>query len=243
MNKTIASLALLKTNWDNATNRKDFLDIFVPFIVTLIKRKNYRSINANAVCTDFVSKYGLVVPYHPMLAILTRTMKAGYIEKRRNGKYVPARDKIVAGDFTESALQQERKYKYVLEQFLEYCQAKHGEKLTKEEAESVFVAFLKDHDLDILFINQDFNTLLPNSSATVSQRYLINSFVEHVNKSNPEIFAFVVDISVGHILANTFLYSDFDKYQGNLSTCSFYLDIGFLFSVMGINMEWGQVYG
>jgi hypothetical protein len=45
----------------------------------------------------------------------------------------------------------------------------------------------------------------------------------------------VLDISIGHIIAGTILYRDIDKFQGNLADCAYYLDIGILFSVMGIN--------
>lgn len=235
MNKTVASLALLKVNWDTNTQRKDFIENFVPFIATLINRKNYKTVNVNTICKDFETEYGLIIPYHPMLAILTRAMKGGYIVKRHNGDYVPVKEKMVAADFTDVALEQERKYKKVLERFLKFCQENYGETLSEAEAESAFVSFLKDHDLDVLFISQGLGTLLPAASASTTHKYLINSFIKDTYESDPEIFAFVVDISVGHIIANTLLCRDFDKFEGELSGCNFYLDIGFLFNIMGIN--------
>jgi len=38
MHKTVASLALLKVNWD--TLRKDYIENFIPFAVTLMNQKN-----------------------------------------------------------------------------------------------------------------------------------------------------------------------------------------------------------
>lgn len=235
MNKTIASLALLKVNWDTNTQRKDFIEIFVPFIATLINRKNYEVVDVNTICKDFENEYGLIIPYHPMMAILTRTMKNGYIQRGYNGNYVPVREKLVTDDFTDISIEQERKYKKILDKFLKFCQENHGETLSEVEAECVFVSFLKDHDLDILFITQELNTLLPGTTASPVQKYLINSFVKNANESDPEIFNFIIDISVGHIIANTLVFSDIDKFQGNLSGCNFYLDIGFLFNILGIN--------
>jgi hypothetical protein len=235
MNKTIASFALLKVNWDTASYRQDYLGVFVPFVVSLIHQKKYIVVDVNVVCADFATDYGLIIPYHPMLTILTRVLKGGYIKRRPKGDYVPVRDRIVTDDFTDTALEQERKFQKVVESFLGYCHTRYGETLSVKEAEDAFVAFLKDHDLDVLFINQELDTLLPEVSVSVSHQYLINSFVKHAHSSDPEIFSFVLDISIGHIIAGTILYRDIDKYHGDVVDCNYYVDIGVLFSVMGIN--------
>jgi hypothetical protein len=39
MNRTLLSLAILKTNWD--AYRKDYIENFIPFIATLISNKKY----------------------------------------------------------------------------------------------------------------------------------------------------------------------------------------------------------
>jgi hypothetical protein len=160
MNNTIASLALLKTNWDSNIPRKDYLENFVPFMVTLIYKRDYKTVKVNTICKDFETEYGLRIPYHPMLTILSRTLAGGYLEKKRHGDFVPVRAKIVDGEFSAVVLEQERKYKRVLEQFIQFSLATYKETLSEIEAESAFISFLKDHDLDILFINQDINTLL-----------------------------------------------------------------------------------
>lgn len=240
MNKTIASFALLKVNWDTAPHRQDYLGLFVPFIISMIHRRKYVIVDVNAVCADFATDYGLVVPYHPMLAILTQTLQAGYLTRRPNGDYLPVKGRIVTNDFTDIALEQERKFKKVVESFLGYCHTKHGKTLSAKEAEDAFIGFLKDHDLDILFINQELDTLLPEVSVPVSNGYLINSFVRHAHTSDPEIFSFVLDISIGHIIAGTILYRDFDRFRGNVADCDYYLDTGILFSIMGINGDHKQ---
>jgi hypothetical protein len=234
MNKTIASLALLKVSWDTA-RRKDYLENFVPFLVTLISRKGYATIKTRDLCRDFQAEYGLVVPYHPMISLVTRAARSGYIQKTRAGLYVPVHDRVSADDFTDVALQQEREYNKVLNQFLAFCRDKYKQTLSEADAETAFIAFLRDHDLDILFISQERSTVLPEATASTAQKFLVNSFVKHVHESDPEIFQFLVDMSIGHIVANTLLFRDLGKLAGTLYACSVYLDIGFLFNVFGIN--------
>lgn len=234
MTNTIASLALIKVNWDNETKRQDFIENFVPFIATLLNRKNYKTVDVNVVCPDFEQEFGLKIPYHPMMAILSRALKSGYIS-RKNNNYYPEKKKLLEADFTDVALTQERKHKQVVSKFAEFCFQKYNITINETDADNIFIAFLKEHDLDILFVNQGRESVLPDVSASTDQIYLINKFIEHTYSTNIELFNFIVDISVGHIIASTLLFQDFEKYQGDLSSCSFYLDIGFLFHILGLN--------
>jgi len=234
MHKTVASLALLKVNWD--TLRKDYIENFIPFAVTLMNQKNYGVIDVNTVCRDFKAEYGLSMPYHPMMAVLQRAMQRGYIIRRKGDRqYVPIMERVAADDFTGVAIDQERKYKKAINEFLQFCEENYGETLSEEEAEATFISFLKDHDLDILFINQRRDTLLPEANVSTAQRFLMNSFVKKAYETEPEIFSFIVDMSVGHIISSTLLCQDYEKFQGKLVGGNFYLDIGFLFSIMGID--------
>lgn len=241
MNKTIASLALLKANWDRL--HQDYLENFVPFIVTLAHRKKYRMIDVSTIRKDFEAEFGLSIPYHPMIAILNRTKKRGYISKSGPDAFVPNDSKLVEDDFSDVVVLQEQKYARVIDDFIGYCRDAYHETVSPENADRIFVAFLKDHDLDVLFAtNAPQNTLLPEVDTSGAERFLINSFVKHAHESNPEIFGFVTDISIGHIIANTLLYRDFEKFQGKL-TGNYYLDTGLLFSLMGINgVERFQAY-
>ena len=234
MNKAIASLALLKVIWDRSIEKTDYIQSFVPFITTLIQKKRYERIQVNTIGKDFQIEFGLQIPYHPMLAILGRATKAGYIENRA-GKFVPVYAKILEGDFTEIAGDQERKFESILERFTQFCRDKYKQNISPFDAEKVFISFLKEHDLDILFINQELPSLLPEASASLTQKHLINSFIKAVYTSDPETFNFLVEISVGHIIANTLSYYGLDDYQCNLACCNFYLDVTILFAIIGID--------
>jgi hypothetical protein len=69
MNRTIKSIALLKVIYEKD---KDYIDLFIPFIATLILKFDYKSIEVEQVCSDFEKEYGLIIPYHPMQTILRR---------------------------------------------------------------------------------------------------------------------------------------------------------------------------
>jgi hypothetical protein len=107
-------------------------------VVTLINRAKYDVIDANMISKDFEVEYGLIVPYHPMVSILTRAIKRGYITRSKKGTYQPVKDKVIADDFTDIAAEQERKYQKVIGKFLQFCSEKYGEQLTEADADAVY---------------------------------------------------------------------------------------------------------
>lgn len=237
MSRTLATLAMVTINWAAPGQQRDLVDCFVPFIATLVCRRRYSTVDAAAICADFTAEFGLAIPYHPMLTILTRAMKAGFIQRRRGGSYVALPEKAQAADFTVKASEQEAKYRDVLNAFIEYCKVTYDQTLEATQAEATFISFLKSHDLDILFLSRDLATLLPRVSTSPSDAYLFGSFAQHAHSSAPDIFTRLVDISVGHIVANSLVLRDISSGYCHLSDCSFYLDAGLLFSLTGINGE------
>lgn len=115
MNKTLASFALSKISWELNPSHYDHLEVFVPFVVSLMHRRKYKVIDIQQLCTDFTEAYGLEIPYHPIRAILTRTRRAGYINRSADGRYLPDNRRLVSDNFTLSVLEQERKFNRVVE--------------------------------------------------------------------------------------------------------------------------------
>jgi hypothetical protein len=91
MNSTIASLAILKVNWDYL--KKDYIESFVPFVATLIKTRKYPTVEVNTLCEDFSRDYGLIIPFHPMMSILKRAKKKGASKKESRRQVSTCRNK------------------------------------------------------------------------------------------------------------------------------------------------------
>lgn len=234
MNKTIASLAILKVNWDQ--RRKDYIENFVPFVATLICKQNYETIETNIVCQDFAREYGLSIPYHAMITILTRVKKRRLIT-RYKGQFVPEKDRLSEVDFSAAAKDQIAKQGKVIDEFTRFTREKYKLELTREQAEMALISFVQEHDLDVLFLNQQRTTVLPSAKPTRKQKFLLNTFIKHAYEADRDVFNFIVDIALGHILASTLLYREFDKFKGKLRSIHFYFDTGFVMRLLGTDGE------
>jgi len=233
MNNAISSLAWIKVIWDENPNI-DYVDQFVPFIVMLISKQGYDKVDLATICADFENEFGLIIPFHPMTSILKRMKKRGYFLKLSDGRYRVKNDKIADDDFESMMKEQQQNYDNVINTFIEFCERNYLQKIMKKEAERILIAFLKKHDLEILFAaNSD--SALPDVKTSSKGDFLINSFIKYLYEQGDKTFSFIVDISIGHSVVNALLYERIEKFEGKFRGLNVYLDTAFLFNIFEIN--------
>lgn len=243
MNRAIASLALVKTAWE--TYRRDYIENFVPFVATLTRKKRYSEIdiaNLGSFLQDFKTEFGLSIPHHPMLTILDRARKRELFQ-RKASKLVPVEKNILKYDFSDLAVKKEGELNKVLTEFIKFCDEKFSVQASETEAQDAVNSFLKNHDLEVLFASQD-KTLLPDGKASKQLKYLVCSFFNAVKTQNPELFVYIIEISIGHVLANTILYDKgFSNFSGHLRKLEIYLDSRYIFRLLGVEgNDYERVY-
>ncbi len=239
MRRTLSSLAILKVNWDRF--QKDYIENFVPLALNIIKTRGYDEIHTDGICKDFADEYGFIVPYHPMMEILNRIRKEGFIEQR-NFKYYPVKRKYEEFDLQPTIKRQAAKLESLLEAFSNYAVNKYGVPFSVNEAEIALIDYLKRHDLDILFVSEQ-SSLLPTYPERRDAKFLVSKFVEHIHDENPEMFGYIVDISIGHILANTVTFSEKSGLEGSLEKAKIYLDTTIVFRLLGYDtIPWQESY-
>jgi len=172
-----------------------------------------------------------------MVTILNRARDRGYIKKSL-GKYFPVEEKVLIDDFSLVSKDEERKLNNVIESLIIFSDKKYNAKFEKNKAEEAFLGFLNDKDLDEIFNIEGNNPLLPKSTLIQgTEKFIIGRFIEAAEKSDPELFRFIVDIKIGQALAHTILFNELKSYECNLKGLNYYLDVGFLFALNGIDGE------
>ena len=144
------------------------------------------------------------------------------------------KDKVIQADFTDISAAQIRQQEKVIDEFINYSQAKYKIDITREDAEAALISFLKKHDTDLLFAAQ-IGTVLPEVKIKEKYKFILCKFIEHSSVSEPEIFEFITNITIGHILASALLYTEFDKFAGKLRGTNLYFDTAFVFRLLGVD--------
>lgn len=231
MNRTLLSLAIIKSHWEK--NKVDYIDNFVPMVASLAVQKKYNEIQLDTFQTDFTERFGLKIPINALITIFNRARKNG-IFKREQGKYILDSNNFEKNDFTIESTDIERKFRKVISSIVVYSEKEFELKVEEEEVENALLAFLKQHDLDILFAATD-KSVLPSVESSKKLKYLISSFVLFAVDSEPELFQFLLDISVGHALSGAILYSEFNSFSGKLKNLNIYIDTPLILALSGYN--------
>jgi hypothetical protein len=231
MERSLISLAILKVNWDE--KQLDYIDNFVPFVATLVYKKNYKEIKAEEICADFPSEYGLHIPLEPMISILTRCKNRGYIYKKGH-LHLPVWDKIQKTEFSTIAVRMEELHDLFLSELQASIKKELAQEVDKDEIQSILIQFLKEHDGEILFAGYK-QSMLPDVKADQKEKYIVIKYLQSCLQSDPEKCNHLVNLAIGHALANTIMYgNDLTRYKGKLNNLTVYLDIKFLLRLGGV---------
>ena len=239
MKNVIKSLALIKVTLDQHSTIHDYLDIFVPFLITLIKKKGIKDLHdVKSVCEAFHEEYGLHVPHHPMQTILNKLLSLGYATEITKGVFVPVVDKVNTNDFSRLSLEYETIYDNLVEKYILFSYKKHNIGIDKIDATNHFIQLLQDRDVDVLFAIENGGSILPPVERSTIDLNLLYDFLRTTYVSDPTAFKQFADICFGYIIASSLLIN-YNKTQNQLSnTVDYYLDTGILFGISGINGEY-----
>lgn len=236
MNRTIVSLAIIKSHWER--EKTDYIDNFIPMLGNLCIEKKYNEIDLDTFRLDFKTKYGLDIPTNPMITIFNRAVKRK-IFVRENGKYYIHKENVVKYDNSIESADIERKIKKLVDSILLFAKDKYDINPSADEAEEALLAFLKQYDLDILFATKE-KSILPSIKSTKKLKYLISAFAISVHESDPILFRFLLDVSIGHALAGAILYSETNSFSGKFRNLNIYIDTPLILSLIGYNGDFKQ---
>lgn len=231
--KIISTLAMLKIRSDLGN---DYIEIFVPFVVHLIKIKNYEEIDIQTIKDDFEKEYGLIIPFYGIKTILRRCKTRGYIIKN-DYKFFPEKTKIISDDFSVESEGQRHKTEQLINNFSQYVKDNYPDKkISKEESELLLISFVRDHGSDIVYSSENRSTI-PEIKVNKQNYYIVCKYIENLIEKNLTIFEYLLDLSIGQSLADIIICEDFNNYSYNLSKLNCYLDSGIIFYLLGTGGE------
>jgi hypothetical protein len=84
-------------------------------------KRGYGSADVHILCVDFEAFYGISMPYHPMMSVLKRATKRGYLE-RSHGRY-SLRGVAAPQEISTIIAEQETQYQLVIREFLSFVRS------------------------------------------------------------------------------------------------------------------------
>jgi len=234
MNKTIKTIALLKTLYERSNS--DYIELFIPFIATLILNKKYSEITIEKICNDFNDEYGIKIPYHPMQTILRRAKTRSLIKKSAD-KWFPIEDNLLKYNISTKTIEQTSEIDQLINNFMEFSQIKYGKPFTFQDAENILISFLKDNDKEILFAFENVS-LLPDVDAKKEQIFILNKYIKYLYENNYSNYKLLSKFVTGFVFASCIFYSESTHYKGNIRNVKIFLDTRIILRLVGLEGQY-----
>lgn len=232
MNKTLFGLALLTYNWEHG--KKDIFDSYIPLICNNINNKRHKIVTRDIVQSDLLTEYGISISLGACENILKRMTKNEILSKNQGEFHV---DIQTVSEISHKANPQELNTAFtaLVWDLQNYSRNTFGVELTIIETEEGLINFFKDNDLDLLFANNNGQTVLPNVKESKKAKYIIAKYITDLQTKDALKFSLVLKLAKGYAIASLITYDDIQHYTGNLEDVEIYLDAPIIFNLLGLN--------
>lgn len=203
MSKTVlTSLAILKVNWDRLGI--DYVENFIPFVIECARTSSDNVISLPTMQQMVSDKFGLRLPLNTLRMIIIRATKRGYF-RRDSGVIYKVQEKCEALDFRRTKDAVENTYSRVITRLRQYANDLHGRSWSNIDAEKAILDFLGDNSLSLLF---DLTEGRRRDSPSEGGRFLVASFVEQAQGSDPALLDDLELLARGNLIANAMYLPD-----------------------------------
>ncbi len=233
----VASLAMLKVNWDKGY---DYIENFVPFIAECLRLSPHAEVSLPQLQSIVTNTFGLIIPQGALLTILKRAVKRGYAV-RKDEIYVRNEKALASLNFTKLRSTTLRKQEALIEKFIKFCEDQYQTNLSKQEAEATLYSYLENHSMPILKVIEG----EPSSDLSAKNKkseFLIGAFISHLCTCDPDGFNFLETIVKGSMLASTLYFPEIGGIKKRFDKVEVYFDTEFLLQALGFSNPSMQSY-
>ena len=228
----LATVALLKTNFDNGHNH---LGMFQPFLLDAISSLAKDDFQVDEIRDAMSSRHGLVVPSQTLRTLLRRTSKSGLV-RRECGRYFRKQD-FPQSDLREATAQIQSEHSRIARALRDYLAAHHQSPATDEEALALLLKFLERNHVGMVLDGP--YQVQPDSAESLSdgKSRLVVRFITEIVPSNNHLATILQRMVEGFILQNTLLLKDISTANRKFKDLRVFLDTRLVLQALGYQGE------
>ena len=232
----LATLALLKTNFDEG---HDHIDMFQPFLLDAISGLDKDDFQAEEIKNAMLSRHGLAVPSQTLRTLLKRTSRRGLV-RRKYGRYFRVRD-FPQSNISEATANIEADYSHLAAELSNYL-ASHRQPLgTDEDALALLLEFLERNHIGMVLDEPPQDQPDSGEPPSHSKTRLVVRFIKEVVPSNDRLTAILQRMLEGFILQNTLTLKDIGSTSRKFKDLCVFLDTRLVLQALGYQGEASRV--
>src|SRR5437899_4217755 len=231
--RLVTSLAILKVNWDKG---RDYIANYVPFVAECLRKAPHPEVSLADLQAAVSAEFGLKIPLGALKTVLRRAAKIGLVTPtegiyRRNDAALaeldlaPVRDDML------------RRYEALIAKLIDFCASGYDVRWSPEDAEAAILAYLQEHSAAILASAVGGEPVPVATESLKHADFLVNAFIAHLDKSDPDGFDFLETIVKGSMLANVMFFPDLGGIPRRFDEVDVFFDTAFLLRALGLEGE------
>ncbi|MDR3586984.1 MAG: hypothetical protein P4L59_16980 [Desulfosporosinus sp.] len=230
--KTLTSLALMETRLLS----QDYLSTFLPFIATLVLKKNYEIIDIGVVVQDFKDEYRISIPRAPMQSILSKAVSTGLISHSQDGRYLPVIPELQEISFLSRQIESNSEIEIFLNGFIGFVALNHHVIISQSEAVDILVSFLEKYSPRT--ISGEYNSAESEQFMSNKNLYLIGEFIQSTVRTNFSLFEIIRKLSMACLITTALTFDEpVETRTKELSELTIYLDTPIALRLLGLQTE------
>ena len=229
--KGLATLALLKTRFDEG---RDHLELLEPFVADAVVHFEQDSFLPQDIASQILHRSGLSLPSDTVKTILGRFSRIGKL-RREGGRFFPSAGLADPG-LDEARSNQEAKNGTLAGAFSDFAD-KQGVLLGPDDALTVLAQFITDNKVPLL-LEQDLpDSPLGRSSLDRRISRLVAAFITEEAIESEDLIERLQELTEGLVLKDTLLLQDVRSITERFRNLTVLLDTPILLSALGLTGE------
>ncbi len=231
---TISSLALLKVSYDR--QRKDYFDNFVPMVAECLRRSTEDVVSLPDLQSNLREQFGLSLPQNAIRTVLKRTSRRGYV-RVESGVYYRNEDELEGLKFRGEQRRVMQEHDSLIREFVEFCSRHLDVELSPEDADAALRSYLGENQLQLVNAVTHGTVVPPSGRSVRNFRYLVTSFVRHLQETRSAALGYLETVVKGHMLADAIFLPDPGNASRKFRDTEVYFDTPFLLNALGYGGE------
>lgn len=236
-NSSIASLAILKVNWDKG---HDYVDNFVPFALEAIGHSDTTPITVGNVQQYIKAHFGLQIPQGAINTLLKRVSVKGFIKKE--ARVFVRTDKEIETDISSILADALRQQRALFTNLAAFANRDGKNNWSEDDAGNALLGYLETEFIPILAAQLNGTPIPTPESNPSSAQLVIGKFIVEVSEKDPQTFSFLDTIAKGHMLATALFLPDIALASQKFKDLTVFLDTKILLRALGFEGKGLQDY-
>ncbi len=227
--KTLASLALMESNLLS----QDYISSFLPFVATLVLKKNYEAIDIGTVVKDFKDEFGINITRAPMQSILSKAVAHGLIKASQDGRFLPIISEMQKLSFLSEQSENQFKIDAFLTRFVNFVKQEYSIILSKDEAIDIFISFLDEYSPRT--VSGDYSNSENEKVSSNRNLYLMGNFIQTIASTDLQLFDIVRRLAMSYLIVSALTFDEPTETRAQeFSDIVLYLDTPIILRLLGL---------